>query len=84
MFYQRINVLTATYYLVFDELGVVYLSQENGQVEEVLTKFACAKLVVNHPLSLEVERQLTAYFLKETKQLTFPIHLIGTNFQQTV
>ena len=37
-----------------------------------------------HPILIETERQLTAYFKKELKQFDLPLHLEGTDFQKRV
>ncbi|MFD1801753.1 methylated-DNA--[protein]-cysteine S-methyltransferase [Mixta tenebrionis] len=37
-----------------------------------------------HPLLLETERQLNAYFAGELKQFTLPLDFVGTEFQKKV
>ncbi|WP_223700585.1 methylated-DNA--[protein]-cysteine S-methyltransferase [Sutcliffiella deserti] len=82
-FYKKMESPISTLYIVCDEnslASILFCKQELMERfgDKVLT------LAADHPMCLEVEKQLTEYFNGDRTEFSLPIQLNGTPFQVDV
>lgn len=83
MKYLTINVLNEHYNVVYDEEGVIYISNPFESVLETLSNFKNDVEKTNLD-KYNVQKELTEYYQGIRKEFSFPIKLIGTTFQVSV
>ena len=81
-FYKFFPSPVGTLKLVASDKGLVAVLWENDDPQRV--RMPAMTLKEDHPVLLQVEEQLSAYFACDLTKFTLPLDFIGTEFQQEV